>query len=40
MENNREIDLDEAYDASEIEEPEFGISISGRGLIYYVKMRE
>ncbi|MFX1284746.1 MAG: hypothetical protein ACFFB5_13890 [Promethearchaeota archaeon] len=39
MEEERIIDLQIAYDASSIKEPEFGIEIPGRGLIYFLKYR-
>ncbi|MFX0174328.1 MAG: hypothetical protein ACFE9L_20800 [Candidatus Hodarchaeota archaeon] len=39
LEEERIIDLQIAYDASSIKEPEFGIEVSGRGLIYFLKYR-
>lgn len=40
LEKNREIDLQVAYDSSEVKRPEMGIKVPGRGLIYLLKYRK
>ncbi len=39
LEEKRIIDLQIAYDASTIKEPEYGIEVPGRGMVYFLKFR-
>lgn len=39
LEKKRIVDLQVAYDASQVQEPEYGINLPGRGLIYFVRFR-
>jgi hypothetical protein len=40
LEKKRIIDLQVAYDASQVNEPEYGIELPGRGLVYFVRWRD